>query len=1189
MNSWRLSHPRRPLLWLAVALGGTLLLALLLAQAVRADSHPARLTTLVLTLTETSVPVVLMQSDGMTDGFVDTETMYTATVYDAHNAPVDKITVAPESDDVWATTPSDADTNTVNGHQVNLGIGPTTIEIVVTSENEQTTRTYTVKVTRISASNASLIELRLVATGATLSPAFDSGTTAYTASVANEVTQATVEAMPTNSGGTATVIPAGLVELTTGPNIIRVVTTSVDDTQTMTYTVTVTRAKSDDATLSSLSLDGNGITGFLSDDTSYTHSVLNDDASITVAAMTTDMAAKNPVISPRDADGGTLGHQVNLAVGANTITVMVEAEDGSTETYTVTVTRAVALSSANLSSLMVAGASVTEFAANVTSYSVTVSDDAGAEVKQVTVMAQPVGDFTAAITPVDADAATEGHQVALRVGDNTITVTVTGADSTSQVYTVKVTRISASNAYLGTLTLSGVTLEPKFASGTTSYTASVDYDLVASTTDVEAMTTVAAMAVNANVTIENGKLLIIGESPVTLDTGENIIRVFVTSADGSQTKTYTVTVNRAKSDDARLQTLTVTDNSDDSSVPFGLGFAPASDTDPQATSYSADVDNDVSRVRVVAVSAHGDAKDPVIMPEDAVKDDGNDATTAGHQVNLLVGKNVITVTVEAEDGTMVDYTVTVTREMISDSNLSALSLSEGMLTPAFTDGQTTSYSATVEKFVDSITVTAEAVDGGADVVITPEDADADAEDHQVDLDLGDNEITVMVTSSDGSTVTTYTVDVFRKYGGAALSELSLSHGTLNPAFDPGTRAYTASVANDLEATTEGVVDLQITVSFEAADGMAAATNDTAEAMPGDLEGGMDGHQADLRAGENTITVTVTSSDGTSRADYTVNVFRVHAAAQLTKLSLGDDVSVSPALDAGTTYYMAEVDYDTTAVTVTTEASAGARVAVMPADADTEAEGHQVALAEGANTIMVDVTHGTGDAAVTTPYMVVVERPTAVIVEVEVEVPGETVTVRVPGPTSTKTVTETVIVEVPAAANVIGMTGAATATEVDGRVLITRHDGGASLVVDLGGFIRDADFGQTYQVVRRADGAIVRQWVSPNSPLVYQIPWAVVNSAFTVPVGVVGSIPLDDMAGTEGQLVRRFDGGDDRIFSYAMGQWRHVPDIPTFQALGLYWCDVTAADASFFDRISMGAPYPASSMAARMDYPSCSTG
>ena len=94
------------------------------------------------------------------------------------------------------------------------------------------------------------------------------------------------------------------------------------------------------------------------------------------------------------------------------------------------------------------------------------------------------------------------------------------------------------------------------------------------------------------------------------------------------------------------------------------------------------------------------------------------------------------------------------------------------------------------------------MDDGANVAISPADADANTKGHQVNLDLGDNEITVMVTSSDGSTVATYTVDVFRKYGGAALSELTLSHGTLNPAFDVGTRVYTASVANDLDADTE---------------------------------------------------------------------------------------------------------------------------------------------------------------------------------------------------------------------------------------------------------------------------------------------------------------------------------------------------------------------------------------------------
>ena len=169
---------------------------------------------------------------------------------------------------------------------------------------------------------------------------------------------------------------------------------------------------------------------------------------------------------------------MNLAVGANTITVMVEAEDG---THGDLHGHGHPGRGAQRAAAVVADggrhAGDPSFAANVTSYTA-VSDDAGAEVKQITVTAQAVEDFTAAITPVDADATTpDSHQVALRVGDNTITGHGDAGLTTSQVYTVKVTRIAASNAYLGTLTLSGVTLEPKFASGTTSYTASVPNDL----------------------------------------------------------------------------------------------------------------------------------------------------------------------------------------------------------------------------------------------------------------------------------------------------------------------------------------------------------------------------------------------------------------------------------------------------------------------------------------------------------------------------------------------------------------------------------------------------------------------------------------------------------------------------------------------------------------------------------------
>ena len=90
--------------------------------------------------------------------------------------------------------------------------------------------------------------------------------------------------------------------------------------------------------------------------------------------------------------------------------------------------------------------------------------------------------------------------------------------------------------------------------------------------------------------------------------------------------------------------------------------------------------------------------------------------------------------------------------------------------------------------------------------------------------------------------------------------------------------------------------------------------------------------------------------------------------------------------------------------------------------------------------------------------------------------------------------------------------------------------------------------------------------------------------------VLAAVPLDDQYPQPNQLVRRFDGGDDRIVAYDAGlqQWRHVPDEGTFQTLGFYWCDVTAADARFFERITMGPAHPSSGTAPRADYPSCRT-
>ena len=199
-------------------------------------------------------------------------------------------------------------------------------------------------------------------------------------------------------------------------------------------------------------------------------------------------------------------------------------------------------------------------------------------------------------------------------------------------------------------------------------------------------------------------------------------------------------------------------------------------------------------------------------------------------------------------------------------------------------------------------------------------------------------------------------------------------------------------------------------------------------------------------------------------------------------------------------------------------------------------------------------------------------------------------------------------------NLVGSTAAATAWEVaNDRLWLERkdlpnttielgigwfaHDASSQVIIGLVGsnangamgIIRDQILGQTYTIVRHeGDDCVVRRWVAPYDHLVYQIPWATVNSLYSVPVEVVSAIPLDHRHPEPNMLVRRFDGSDVRIFAFdaSLQQWRHIPDYPTFQAMGFYWCDVTSADATFFERMNEGPPYPSSGTELQKDYPNC---
>ena len=97
-------------------------------------------------------------------------------------------------------------------------------------------------------------------------------------------------------------------------------------------------AQSSDATLSDLTLSDVDFGAFASGTTTYTANVYRSVSETTVTP-TVNHSSATYVIKldgTEDADG-----TVSLAVGDNVITVEVTAEDGSTQTYTVTVTRAV--------------------------------------------------------------------------------------------------------------------------------------------------------------------------------------------------------------------------------------------------------------------------------------------------------------------------------------------------------------------------------------------------------------------------------------------------------------------------------------------------------------------------------------------------------------------------------------------------------------------------------------------------------------------------------------------------------------------------------------------------------------------------------------------------------------------------------------------------------------------------------
>ena len=841
-------------------------------------------------------------------------------------------------------------------------------------------------------------------------------TMTYSVRAAGGTGKVTVAATAMSPNATFTISPPDRdsaeghqVILTAGGNtVIRVTVRSEDRTVTETYTVTVYQERttpSDNENLSSLRLSSVTLSpSFASSRTMYTGRVTystedttvsyRKDIGATVAIAADPAMIGNPVTDTVTTEAGIT--KVVLAAGAvTTINVAVTAEDQvgeadpETKTYTVMVYRENLVKSDDTRLAAQAGLTLTVYpgAGPVTNFTYvegTKSYDVQVEsgVRAVTVAATTwYPGAVAVIRPSDQDTETtaEGHQVLLSAGAKTpITVEVTAEDGTTDTFSVtiyRLRRVQSDDADLSALRLSSVTLSPSFASSRTMYTGRVTYS-----TEQTTVSYTADIGATVDIEDEEGTAITDADAAsghqVPLDAGViTEINVAVTAENPTTEKTYTVMIyreNLVKSDNPRLNEaggLALTQSADGT---IFTDLVTVTDFDfmydDETKSYpDVRVANDgSSAVTVAAVTAHMGAV-AVITPSD------QDPLMPRHQVLLPAGtKTNITVSITAEDGANTDtYSITIyrlRRVQSDDADLSALSLSDVMLSPEFASNKT-SYTARVGYSTEQTTL-AYTADSGAmvakqnymvddgvvmaagDAIV---DADLDASDHQFDLVAGEvTAIPVLVTAENG-TLKGYRVSVYREnlplsdnasLAGTEVVDgrgigLTLGYKAANAAanapltpiaagagftYAPADKSYpNVRVGNDVQVVT-------VTTNTAQDGAMVVIT-------PPDQDSLVGGHQVILGvAAKTNITITVTAEDGITTDTYNVTIYRARDPesmdANLSALSLSD-VVLTPSFDPDKRDYVGSAATSTELTTLSYTADIGARMVAIRDDSGTD--------------------------------------------------------------------------------------------------------------------------------------------------------------------------------------------------------------------------------------------------------------
>ena len=588
--------------------------------------------------------------------------------------------------------------------------------------------------------------------------------TAVAADDEHTVTFGTVDADPDTEGHQWS--------LALGDNTLEI--TVSDGTLSRTNTITVVRvdvdALSDDATLSSLSVDGAGVDGFASDVHDYGLRVDHDAATVTLAAAATEDAAQL-TITPADADPDAEGHQIALDVGFNRVTVAVAATDGlATAVYTLTISR------------MPSAFGYDEFA-DISGLAHRRSMDiwAGAQTRWVSY--DRSGDEAVLAYDPSTGERAPGRDIAARAAGNKSPWALWSDGERLYVldawksmvfqYSLDEDGADGFGAHAATVSLEGIGEDDArglWSDGETMWVADVDdakvyaYELDGDRVSGEDFDTLRAAGNSMPMDLWSD-----GQVMWVLDKGDRRIYAYDLDSKARLEHLDFPALHRRNGWPSGLwsngEHMWVSDADETRAYAYVMPAVLALDTleasgvnlvRASSTAYRGHVARGTETVTVTAVTADG-AHTVTFGTADA------DDTAEGHQWSLALGVNTLEVTV-SDGADSRTYTITVVRvdvdALSDDATLRSLTV-DGTAVDGFAD-DVHSHRVKVDHDVVSATVAATAAEAAARVTITPADADPDTDGHQVALDVGANPVTFAVAATDGLATAAYTLTISRR-------------------------------------------------------------------------------------------------------------------------------------------------------------------------------------------------------------------------------------------------------------------------------------------------------------------------------------------------------------------------------------------------------------------------------------------